>query len=45
MNSRPDSARQYLDSALALHRNCVRASVLQGDLLQQAGDLPGAIEA
>ncbi|GBG02721.1 lipopolysaccharide assembly protein B [Azospira sp. I13] len=45
MNSRPDSARQYLDSALALHRNCVRASVLQGDLLLQGGDLPGAIEA
>ena len=45
MNSRPDSARQYLDSALSLHRNCVRASVLQGDLLLQAGDLPGAIEA
>lgn len=45
MNSRPDSARQYLESALSLHRNCVRASVLQGDLLLQAEDLAGAIEA
>lgn len=45
INSRPDSARQYLDSALSLHRNCVRASVLQGDLLQQGGDLAAAIEA
>jgi len=45
INSRPDSARQYLDSALSLHRNCVRASVLHGDLLQQGGDLAAAIEA
>lgn len=45
INSRPDSARQYLDSALSLHRSCVRASVLQGDLLQQGGDLAAAIEA
>jgi len=45
INSRPDSARQYLDSALSLHRNCVRASVLQGDLLLQAGDVAGAVDA
>jgi len=45
INSRPDSARQYLESALSLHRSCVRASVLQGDLLQQGGDLAAAVEA
>ncbi len=45
INSRPENARRYLDQALALHRSCVRASVIQGDLLVQEGQDEGAIEA
>lgn len=45
INSRPENARRYLDQALALHRSCVRASVIQGDLLAQEGQDEGAIEA
>jgi len=45
MRSRPDSAREYLDVAVQQNRKCVRASMLQGDLLLQEGDLNGAIEA
>ena len=45
MRSKPDSARAYLESAMQQNRKCVRASLLQGDLLLQEGRLPQAIEA
>ncbi|MDE2441279.1 MAG: lipopolysaccharide assembly protein LapB, partial [Betaproteobacteria bacterium] len=45
MRSRPDEARQYLDVAMQENRKCVRASLLQGDLLLQEGKTPEAIEA
>jgi lipopolysaccharide biosynthesis regulator YciM len=45
MRSRPDSARAYLESAMQQNRKCVRASLLQGDLLLQEGNPMGAIDA
>lgn len=45
MRSRPDSARAYLAAAMEQNRKCVRASLLQGDLLLQEGNLSGAIDA
>jgi len=45
MRSRPDEARQYLDIAMQENRKCVRASLLQGDLLLQEGKFLEAIEA
>ena len=45
MRSRPDSARAYLESAVQQNRKCVRASLLQGDLLLQENRLEAAIEA
>lgn len=45
MRSKPDSARAYLESAMQQNRKCVRASLLQGDLLLQEGRLAQAIEA
>lgn len=45
MRSKPDSARVYLESAMQQNRKCVRASLLQGDLLLQEGKLEAAIEA
>jgi lipopolysaccharide biosynthesis regulator YciM len=45
MRSRADKAREYLDVAMQENRKCVRASLLQGDLLLQEGRLPEAIEA
>ncbi len=45
MHSRPDAAREYLDIAMQENRKCVRASLLQGDLLLQEGDPLAAIEA
>ncbi len=45
MRSRPEVARQYLDVAMQNNRKCVRASLLLGDILQQEGNLLGAIEA
>ena len=45
MRSRPDSARAYLESAMQQNRKCVRASLLQGDLLLQEGNPVGAIDA
>jgi len=45
MRSRPDAAREYLDVAMQENRKCVRASLLQGDLLLQEGRLQEAIEA
>ncbi len=45
MRSRPDSARGYLEAAMQQNRKCVRASLLQGDLLLQECNLSGAIDA
>lgn len=45
MRSRPDTAGEYIEQAILNNRKCVRASLLLGDLRQQAGDLDGAIEA
>ena len=45
MRSKPDSARGFLESAVQQNRKCVRASLLQGDLLLQEGQLEAAIEA
>lgn len=45
MRSRPDAAREYLDSAMQENRKCVRASLLQGDLLLQEGKPLEAIDA
>ena len=45
MRSKPDSARAYLESAMQQNRKCVRASLLQGDLLAQEGRPEAAIEA
>ncbi len=45
MRSKPDSARAYLESAMQQNRKCVRASLLQGDLLLQEGRQEAAIEA
>ncbi|MBS1143810.1 MAG: lapB [Proteobacteria bacterium] len=45
MRSRPDTARGYLEIATRENRKCVRASLLQGDLLLQEGEVKGAIEA
>ncbi|MBS1161855.1 MAG: hypothetical protein H6R15_4274 [Proteobacteria bacterium] len=45
MRSKPDSARTYLESAMQQNRKCVRASLLQGDLLAQEGRQEAAIEA
>ena len=45
MRSRPDAARAYLESAVQQNRKCVRASLLQGDLLLQENRFEAAIEA
>lgn len=45
MRSRPDAAREFLDSAMQENRKCVRASLLQGDLLLQEGRQLEAIDA
>src|SRR5687768_8553881 len=45
MHSRPQSAKPYLESALAHHRLCVRANVLLGDLELAAGNADAAVEA
>jgi lipopolysaccharide assembly protein B len=45
MRSKPESARTYLESAMQQNRKCVRASLLQGDLLLQEGKPQSAIEA
>jgi lipopolysaccharide assembly protein B len=45
MRSRPETARGYLEAAMQQNRKCVRASLLQGDLLAQEGHLDAAIEA
>ncbi|NJD24033.1 MAG: lipopolysaccharide assembly protein LapB [Betaproteobacteria bacterium] len=45
MRSRPDLAREHLDTAMQQNRRCVRASLLQGDLLLQEGKPEEAISA
>src|SRR5574343_1456586 len=45
MRSNPDKAREYLDLAMQENRKCVRASLLQGDLLLQEGRQDEAIVA
>mgnify|MGYP001765421556 CR=1 FL=1 len=45
MRSKPDVAREYLDCAMQENRKCVRASLLQGDLLLQEGKPLEAIDA
>ena len=45
MRSKPEPARAYLELAMQQNRKCVRASLLQGDLLLQEGRQEAAIEA
>ena len=45
MRSRPDSARTHLEAAMQQNRKCVRASLLQGDLLVQEANPTAAIDA
>ncbi len=45
MRSRPEAAREYLETAMQQNRKCVRASLLQGDILVQEGRLDDAIAA
>jgi len=45
MRSKTEAARQYLEAAMQQNRKCVRASILQGDLLLQEGEPQAAIEA
>ncbi|MBK7901068.1 MAG: lipopolysaccharide assembly protein LapB [Azonexus sp.] len=45
MRSRADGARAFLETAVQHNRKCVRASLLQGDLLLQEGRPDAAIEA
>ena len=45
MHSRPEAARPHLAEALAHHRQCVRASMVLGDLEAAAGRPEAAIEA
>lgn len=42
-HSRNDSARRYLEQAIATNRKCVRASILQGDLEASEGNMEGAL--
>ncbi len=44
-HSRPDAAKRHLEEALAIHRKCVRANLILGDLAAAAGDYAGAIDA
>jgi lipopolysaccharide assembly protein B len=44
-HSRPEEAKRYLGEALAVHRKCVRANIVLGDIAAAAGDPAGAIEA
>lgn len=45
MRSKPDSAREYLDTAMQQNRKCVRANLLHGDLFLQEGKPEEAIDA
>ncbi len=44
IRSRPEEALRHLRTALDRNRKCVRASLLQGDLEVQQGNVDGAIE-
>ncbi|MCK6389693.1 MAG: lipopolysaccharide assembly protein LapB [Azonexus sp.] len=44
MRSSPEAARRYLEVAVQENRKCVRASILQGDLLVQEGRHQDAIK-
>lgn len=44
MHSRPEAARAFLAAALQENRKCVRASLLEGDILMQDGQLEAAIQ-
>ncbi len=44
-HSRPEAARRHIDAALAVHRRCVRANLVLGDLFAAAGDHASAIDA
>jgi lipopolysaccharide assembly protein B len=44
-HGRPDTARQHLEQALAIHRKCVRANLLLGDLELAQGRVGAAIDA
>lgn len=44
MRSSPETARRYLEVAVQENRKCVRASILQGDLLVQEGRHQEAIK-
>src|SRR3954463_15804643 len=44
-HSRPEEAKRYLGEALSVHRKCVRANIVLGDIAAAAGDHAGAIEA
>ena len=44
-HSRPEEAKRHLGDALAVHRKCVRANIVLGDIAASAGDHAGAIEA
>ena len=43
IRSRPDAARTHLEAAIQQNRQCVRASLLEGDLYLQEGDAEAAI--
>jgi lipopolysaccharide biosynthesis regulator YciM len=43
IRARPEAAAGYLKSALERNRKCVRASLLQGDIAAQQGDLDEAL--
>jgi lipopolysaccharide biosynthesis regulator YciM len=45
MRSRPEAARTHLEAAMQENRKCVRASLLQGDLLLQEDGAEAAIAA
>jgi lipopolysaccharide biosynthesis regulator YciM len=45
MRSRPEAARSHLEAAMQENRKCVRASLLQGDLLLQEDGAEAAIAA
>jgi lipopolysaccharide biosynthesis regulator YciM len=44
-HSRPEEAKRFLGEALSVHRKCVRANIVLGDIAAAAGDHAGAIEA
>ena len=45
IRSRTDEARRHVQQALSLHRQCVRASIIAGDIERKEGHAERAIEA